>query len=475
MCGIIGIVGSKDLSEELFRANISLQHRGQDASGMFSYDETTREACRIKELGLSEKLWSQLKKIRGDVGIGHVRYPTAGTGNINDAQPIYATSPNGIMAIVQNGNVVNYPSLRLELERECSDAGTHSDGEAILNIMNKPYDPQKNLEENILHSVSEVYRRAIGSYSMICFNRQLGGLIAFRDPRGIKPLIMGERKIEGQNSYGFASEDEILHALGFNNVHSLEPGVVAMVGRDRRLQLHQLENQTHAHCMFEYFYFAGPESCLEEINVMEARKRAGIALAKKVEAAGIHLDMVVPVPDTGRTAAIAASRYLGIPFEEGLIKNRYVGRSFIDPDQESRIRTVGIKFKPVRWILQGKDAFYIDDSIVRGTTSRKLVRMLRSAGARKVYFGSTLPIVSHPCYYGIDFQQGKELIGSKTDLEGIRREIEADGLFFNLNSELREIVGLEDICDACCTGRYPTDISEAAQLGALREEAQRKH
>lgn len=185
--------------------------------------------------------------------------------------------------------------------------------------------------------------------------------------------------------------------------------------------------------------------------------------------------MIVPVPDTGRTAAIVMAEYLGIPLREGLIKNRYVGRSFIDPDQENRIRTVGIKFKPVRSILKGKDVFLDEDSIVRGTTLRKLVRMVRAAGANRVYVGSTMPIVKYPCYRGIDFQQGKELIGEKKSLEEIRQVIGADGLFYNSISELPEIVGLDDICDACCTGNYPVDISEAAQLGALREKAQAKH
>lgn len=474
MCGIIGIVGSENLSKELYRGAISLQHRGQDAAGMFSYDESEDRVIRVRETGLAERLIPTLKKITGEVGLAHLRYPTAGSGDINDAQPLYITSPNLVIAVTQNGNLVNYNSLKAELKLEGEGTGTSSDGELILNLLNEKYSPDRSLEENIINSVGEVYRRAIGSYSILSFNEQLGGIVAFRDPQGIKPLLYGEREIKGKKSFGFASEDEALYALGFRNIHDLVPGTVAMVGRDRQLKFHSLTNQKHAHCMFEYFYFAGPEACLEGINVMEARLRAGRYLAEKIKGSGVKLDYIVPVPDTGRTAAIAIHEQLGVPLGEGLIKNRYVGRSFINPDQDSREQVVGFKFKPVRYILSGSRVILIEDSIVRGTTMRKLVNMVRTAGAIEVYVASTKPIVQFPCYHGIDFQQGKQLIGAGKNAEGIRQELGADGIFFNQNSELSKIVGIEDLCTACCTGKYPTDISEATQLGAQREEAQRE-
>ncbi len=471
MCGIIGIVGSKDLAKELYRGLLHLQHRGQDASGILSYDEHHPEHIsgvnRIKQLGLVEKLFPELSEICGEIGIAQVRYPTIGEGKLQDAQPLYIT--NGILGIAHNGNLVNYLSLRKELEQEGTEAQTCSDVEIILNIMAKKYSEQKNLLDNITNSIQEVYQRVNGAYSVLCFNKKLGGVIAFRDPKGIKPLLWGKRTIDGKASYGFASEDGPLHALKFKDVQLLEPGVVAIIDNNRELHLRELRREKHAHCAFEWVYFAGTDTRLENVGVYGARKRLGEVLGHQLREKNITADVVMPVPDTARTAAQSLAQVLGIPFEEGLIKNRYIGRTFIMPNQKDRETAVGIKLKPVREVLAGKDIIIVDDSIVRGTTSRKIIRMVKEVGAKKVYFASTYPPIAHPCYYGIDFQMGKELIANGKNIEQVCTNIEADGLFFNTSADLKKAIRLDDLCMACATGEYPTDVSEAKKLGELRE------
>lgn len=474
MCGIVGIVGSKDLAKELYRGLLHLQHRGQDASGILSYDEHHLEHVsgvnRIKQLGLVEKLFPELSEICGEVGIAQVRYPTIGEGKLQDAQPLYITSPNGIIGIAHNGNLVNYLSLRKELEREGTEAHTCSDVEIILNIMAKKYSEQRELLDNITESVREVYQRVNGAYSVLCCNKRLGGLIAFRDPKGIKPLLWGKRTIERKISYGFASEDEPLYALKFREIRPLEPGVVAIVDQNRELHFRELRRETHAHCAFEWVYFAGTEARLEDVGVYGARKRLGELLGQQLHERNITADVVVPVPDTARTAAQSLAQVLNIPFEEGLIKNRYIGRTFIMPHQESRENAVGVKLKPVREVLAGKEVIIVDDSIVRGTTSRKIIRLVKEAGAKKVYFASTYPPIAYPCYYGIDFQMGKELIANGKSIENVRTSIQADGLFFNAPADLKKAIGLEDICMACATGEYPTSVAGAEELEKLREK-----
>ncbi len=473
MCGIIGIVGSKDLAKEMYRGLLHLQHRGQDASGILSYDELHPEhisgVSRIKQLGLVENLLTELSEISGEIGIGQVRYPTIGEGKLQDAQPLYITSPNGILGIAHNGNLVNYLSLRRELELEGTEAQTSSDVEIILNIMAKKYSEHSCLLDNIIDSIKEIYPRVNGAYAVLCFNKKLGGLIAFRDPKGIKPLLWGKRTIDEKVSYGFASEDEALYALKFREVQPLEPGVIAIVDSNRELHFKELRQEKHAHCAFEWVYFAGTEARLENVGVYGARKRLGEALGHQLRDRNITADAIVPVPDTARTAAQSLAQVLGIPFEEGLIKNRYIGRTFIMPNQRDRETAVGIKLKPVREVLEGKDIIIVDDSIVRGTTSRKIIRLVKEAGAKKVYFASTYPPIAHPCYYGIDFQMGKELIANGKSVETVRTTIEADGLFFNTSSDLKKAIGLDDLCMACATGKYPTDVSEAKRLGELRE------
>ncbi len=477
MCGIIGIVGSKDLAKELYRGLLHLQHRGQDASGILSYDEHHLEHIsgvnRIKQLGLVEKLFPELSEICGEIGIAQVRYPTIGEGKLQDAQPLYITSPNGILGIAHNGNLVNYLFLRKELEQEGTEAQTCSDVEIILNIMAKKYSEQRDLLDNITASIQEVYQRVNGAYSVLCFNKKLGGVLAFRDPKGIKPLLWGKRTIDGKASYCFASEDGPLHALKFKDVQLLEPGMIAIVNHNRELHLRELRREKHAHCAFEWVYFAGTDSGLENVGVYGARKRLGEVLGHQLREKNITADVVVPVPDTARTAAQSLAQVLGIPFEEGLIKNRYIGRTFIMPYQRERETAVGIKLKPVREVLAGKDIIIVDDSIVRGTTSRKIIRMVKEAGAKKVYFASTYPPIAHPCYYGIDFQMGKELIANGKSIEQVRANIEADGLFFNTSADLKKAIGLDDLCLACATGEYPTDVSEAKRLGELRERVRR--
>ncbi len=475
MCGIIGIIGSKDLAGELYRALLNLQHRGQDAAGILSYapehSQSESGVNRIRQLGLAENLENELVEIHGEMGIGQVRYPTIGKGTLNDAQPLYVTGPNGIIAIVHNGNLLNYPILRRELEQSGSDVYTNSDVEIILNVLNSPFSPQKTITENLVDAVKRVYNRVIGAYSVVCFSKKLSGIIAFRDPQGIKPLLYGERTVDGKPSYGFASENDALHALKFRNIRSLDPGVVVIVDKERHLSFHALRQGKHAHCIFEWIYFSSPESVLEGISVYAARKSAGELLGLQLCRDGLtNVDVVVPVPDTARTAAQSLAEVLNVPFEEGLIKNRYIGRTFIMPNQIERENAVGVKLKPVREVLAEKSVLLVDDSIVRGTTSKKIVHMVREAGARKVYFASTFPPITHPCYYGIDFQRGNELIARNKSIEEIRQLIEADELFFITPESLREAVGLEDVCMACATGKYPTEIGAAGELEKMRNE-----
>ncbi|MBI4835541.1 MAG: amidophosphoribosyltransferase [Planctomycetes bacterium] len=465
MCGVLGICGSKDVVLELYQGLNALQHRGQDAAGIATFSEKFNLK---KGDGLVQNVFNSknLSRLTGNMGIGHVRYPTVGGGGADDAQPFYVNSPFGI-AMVHNGNLVNYFELKKELFRkDFRHLNSGCDVEALLNVFADELMAEnlcKLSVDAIYQTVKRVYKRAEGSYSAVAVIAG-HGIVAFRDPHGIKPLVMGKK----DDDYAFASESAALDILGYNIMGDIAPGEVVYIEETprffkegRKLYRKRLVTAKHTPCIFEWVYFARPDSVIEGINVYSARFRLGLELAKRVKQLGVKPDVVIPIPDTSRPAASAVAEYLKIPHREGLIKNRYIGRTFIMPDQTKREQSVRQKLNPIREEINGKDVLLVDDSIVRGTTSRELVNMIRSAGAKKVYFGVFSPPLRHPCVYGIDMQTKGEFIARNKSEEKIAREIGVDALIYQTVEGLIKSIKFGDsVCTACFTGNYPTRVPE---------------
>jgi amidophosphoribosyltransferase len=470
MCGIVGLLVGDDSEAvgPLYEALLALQHRGQDAAGVVTEDGG--RFCLLKDNGMVRDVFGpgQLKNLRGSIGIGHVRYPTAGSSSCAEAQPFYVNSPYGI-ALAHNGNLVGLQALQAELEREFRHINTGSDSEVLLNLLaielfaslrspaqlkrrrtedsgaETPPDPSPlggPSDVQVFAAVREVMRRCAGAYA--CVSMIIGyGLLAFRDPNGIRPLCYGRRKVEAGNGayeYMVASESGALNALGFELLQDVPPGHVLLLRRGREPLLHNCLPPTparaHTPCVFEYVYFARPDSVIDGVSVYRTRLRMGEKLAENISRTwGTHdIDVVIPVPDTARTAAIECASRLGIPYREGFIKNRYVGRTFIMPAQGLRQKSVRQKLAPIASEFVGRNVLLVDDSIVRGTTSRQIIAMVREAGAKRVYMASAAPPVKFPNVYGIDMPTKTELIAWRHQTsEAIAEEIGADRVIFQVN------------------------------------------
>ncbi|MFK7955131.1 MAG: amidophosphoribosyltransferase [Lysobacterales bacterium] len=448
MCGLIGLVGHEDIAPTLFEGLTVLQHRGQDAAGIATCDGN--KMFRHKGNGLANDVFSNadMSRLRGTCGIGHVRYPTAGGDASEESQPLYVNSPFGI-ALGHNGNLTNAQSLKRELfEADRRHINTDSDSEVLLNVLAHELRPEVALSlspENLFAAVKGLHRRCRGGYAFLALIPGYG-LLGVRDPWGIRPLVFGKRETELGTEYAMASESVALDVLGFEMLGDVQPGEALFISAEGECSRQQCADEVHCTpCIFELVYFARPDSMMDDISVYKARLRMGERLAKKIltQMPDHDIDVVIPVPDTSRTAAIPLAHQLGVKYREGFIKNRYIGRTFIMPGQQQRARSVRRKLNVVDLEFRGKTVLIIDDSIVRGTTSKQIIQMARDAGAKKVYFASAAPPVRFPNVYGIDMPAAEELIAHGRSEEEIEKELGADWLIYQ---------SLDDLVSACSEG-----------------------
>ncbi len=469
MCGIIGIHANGPVAQELYDGLMMLQHRGQDAAGMVTWDG---EQLHIhKDDGLVTEVFDEeaMRRLKGNTGMAHVRYPTAGTYDSAEAQPFYVNSPFGI-ALIHNGNLTNTRELRKEvLEKDRRHLNTRSDSEVLLNVLAHEIEELhvKELKpKHVFKAMHRVFERAKGAYSVIALIAG-HGIFAFRDRLAIRPLIMGQRKDDLYTDTIFASESVALDVLGFDVIRDIKPGEIVFVDLKGRVYSKVCAKKPElTPCIFEYVYFARPDSMLDDISVYKTRLRMGEKLARKIKAAKLKIDVVIPVPTTSRHAAVPLAYKLGVKYREGLVKNRYVGRTFIMPGQATRQVSIRRKLNPIRLEIKGKNILLVDDSIVRGNTSKKIVEMVRDMGAKKVYFASCAAPLHHPCLYGIDMPTRKEFVANELTVEETARKIGADALFYQDLKDLFDAVRegnpkIKNFCMACFDGNYPTkDVTE---------------
>ncbi len=436
MCGVVGVVAHEPVNQILYDALTVLQHRGQDAAGIVTLSDG-RFFLR-KDNGMVRDVFDTRHMLRlvGNIGIGHVRYPTAGTSSSAEAQPFYVNSPYGIM-LAHNGNLINADEIAQELYQEDRrHLNTGSDSEVLLNVLAHELmiANKTRLEvDDIFKAVTGVYRRIKGAYGVVAMITG-HGLVAFRDPNGIRPLIFGKRVTEHGAEYMVASESVALTALGFEVERDVQPGEAIFIDKNNQLFTHQcVAKREYTPCIFEYVYFARPDSVIDNISVYKARLRMGETLANKIlrEWGEEHdIDVVIPIPDTSRTSAMELALQLNVKYREGFNKNRYIGRTFIMPGQQQRRKSVRQKLNAIPFEFKKKNVLLVDDSIVRGTTCNEIIQMARDAGAKKVFFASASPPVKFPNVYGIDMPASNELIASGHSVEEVRKIIGADRLIY---------------------------------------------
>jgi amidophosphoribosyltransferase len=441
MCGIIGIHAKASVNLAIYNGLTVLQHRGQDAAGIMTSDG--RRVYLRKDNGLVRDVFQQrhMEALKGTIGIGHVRYPTAGCDSPAEAQPFYVNSPFGL-ALAHNGNLTNAEQLAGELFREdLRHLNTESDSEILLNVLAHELHAVSRLDltpDDIFRAVTAVHRRVRGAYAVVSMIVGVG-ILAFRDPHGIRPIIYGRRETAGGQEHMIASESVALDVLGFKMVRDIAPGEALFIDTEGQLHWRQCAPLSeHAPCIFEFVYLARPDSMLDGIAVHKTRLRMGEKLAAKIkrEWRDVDIDVVIPIPDTSRTAGLQMAYELDIKYREGFIKNRYIGRTFIMPGQAQREKSVRQKLNPIDLEFRGKNVLLVDDSIVRGTTSAQIVEMAREAGARKVYFASAAPPVRYPNVYGIDMPAANELVAAGRSEEEVAEIIGADRLIYQDLSDL---------------------------------------
>jgi len=458
MCGIVGLVAKSNVNQSLYDALTVLQHRGQDAAGMVTCDNG-RFYLR-KDNGLVKDVFRtrHMQRLIGHMGIGHVRYPTAGSSSSAEAQPFYVNSPYGIV-LAHNGNLTNTKELMQDVYREdLRHVNTTSDSEVLLNIFAHELLEQKKLvptAEDIFAAVKRVHKRVKGGYAVIAMMAGYG-VVGFRDPYGIRPAVYGKRETEKGVEYMIASESVALDALGFELVRDIAPGEAIYIDADGNLHTEQCaENPQYRPCIFEHVYFARPDSIIDKISVYKARLKMGSRLAEKIlrERPDHDIDVVIPIPDTSRSSALELANRLGVKYREGFMKNRYIGRTFIMPGQQLRKKSVKQKLNALELEFRGKNVLLVDDSIVRGTTCEQIIEMAREAGAKNVYFASAAPAVRYPNVYGIDMPAKEEFIAHNRTVEEIQTAIGADWLIYQ---------DLQDLVEATCDGadvQYQFDCS----------------
>ena len=469
MCGIFGIVSKRAIQEAIYQGMLRLQHRGQHAAGIFTYDPNTDEHHLKRNLGLVNEVFNTPQPDLDDAlwGIGHIRYATMGNGCLEDTQPQFVRHGNYIISMAHNGNIVNYIPLKQELQRRLRVIETTCDIEVILHTFAQNL-PTDHIDfEDICNAVMEVYQHTSGAYSVVGIITGKG-MIAFRDPEGIRPLLYGVQP--DLHAHAFASETEALSFLNFHKIEVIQPGEVVFIDEHHNVHRRQLLQRPHFHCSFEFVYFAKTNTTMEGQEIYRIRSDLGKALAKHVRAAGLQADVVVGVPDSARPAAIGLARELGIPFEEGIIRKSQVGRTFIMSSQKAREKANTHKLEAVPFVFKDKTVLLVDDSIVRGTVSKRVVQLARRAGASKVYFCSTFPPIKHPCFYGIDFPHKDQLIAADKTIPEIAKEIDADEVIYNDLNDLKNAIGIDDLCDACLTNNYPIQSNGVKELQSLRLE-----
>lgn len=472
MCGIIGIVSNEPVNQMLYDGLLVLQHRGQDAAGIVTSDDG--RFYMHKSNGLVKDVFHtrHMRHLTGNAGIGHVRYPTAGSSSAAEAQPFYVNSPYGIV-LGHNGNLTNSERLKEDMfKQDLRHINTNSDSEVLLNVF--AHAVEKSTQKNVLTSdiifdaVTSVFNRCNGAYAVVSMIANFG-LLAFRDPHGIRPLVIGIKETEAGPEYVVASESVAVDVLGFRLLRDVEPGEAIFIDLDGNFYSKQcVKSKKRAPCIFEYVYLARPDSLIDNVSVYQTRLNMGRTLAKKIisEWGETDIDVVIPIPDTSRPCAQEVALKLNADLREGFVKNRYIGRTFIMPGQALRKKSVRQKLNPIKIEFRNKNVLLIDDSIVRGTTSREIVQMARDAGANKVYFASAAPPVRYPNVYGIDMPSRQELLAHNRSDEEILKEIGADKLIYQDLEDLKSTVTeenqhLKSFDCSCFDGNYVTgDITE---------------
>lgn len=462
MCGILGICGFEDVSSELVNGLISIQHRGQDAAGVLTLNNGRFRMH--KGTGHVSEVFQNydLEILKGNIGLGHVRYATSGSTEAIDAQPFAVNYPFGI-AMVHNGNVINFIKLRKVLNEQFHRMVETSNDVELLLYTFAAYLQEKNLShigvEDLFETVAFVQEVVKGAYSCITYIKGKG-FLAFTDPYGIRPLILGKKVTAQGTKYIFTSETVVFDYLGYDYVRDLVAGEAIFIDENNKIHSRILKRKKEAFCVFEYIYFAREDSVFRDRLVASERVRMGKALKERIEEADIKPDIIIDVPNSAYFFASGLAEMIEAPYRRGLAKNRFVGRSFITPKSELRERAVRQKLNPMRDIIEGKKIAVVDDSIVRGTTSRHIIHMLKEYGAKEVYFVSASPPVKFPCIYGIDMSVKKELIAANNTNEDIAESLGCEKVIYQTLEGLRELYKDLPICDACFSGEYPTGITQ---------------
>jgi len=483
MCGIIGIVGKSSVNQALYDGLTVLQHRGQDAAGIVTYHD--KRFYLRKDKGLVRDVFHtrHMVNLPGNMGLGHVRYPTAGCSSTSEAQPFYVNSPYGV-TLAHNGNLTNAQEVKEDLFREdLRHINTNSDSEVLLNVLAHEFQRSGKLrlnEEDIFEAVKGVHNRCRGGYAAVAMITGYG-IVAFRDPNGIRPLVFGKRDTEQGIEYIVASESAAINILGFKLIRDVAPGEAIFIdinGNFYSQSCVEKNKFAYSPCIFEHVYMARPDSIIDGVSVYKSRLRMGKNLARKIQRTypDHDIDVVIPIPDTSRTAAIQLAKNLGVKYREGFVKNRYIPRTFIMPGQSMRKKSVRQKLNSIDLEFRNKNVLLVDDSIVRGTTCRQIIQMARDSGAKNVYFASAAPPVIHPNVYGIDMPTVNELLAYNRSVADITKVIGADWLIYqDLDDLVKACIrkankGIERFDSSCFDGDYVTGDVTDAYLKSLADE-----
>lgn len=490
MCGIVGMLATARVTQAIYDALTIIQHRGQDAAGIMTCDQTRMHWRKSNGLVRDVIREPHVQRLKGNMGIGHVRYPTAGTSSAAESQPFYVNSPYGL-GLVHNGNLTNSEQLALELHHsDLRHLNTSSDSEVLLNVL--AFELHKVGKEDLttealFAAMKVLYSRVQGAFAAVALINSYG-MLAFRDPNGIRPLVLGRKTNEKGTSYMVASESIALDALGYEYDSDLAPGEVVYINLQGELFRQVCAEQTaHTPCIFEYIYLARPDTVIDKIPVYQARLAMGVKLAEKIkqDRPDHDIDVVIPIPETSRNTALALAQELGVTYSEGFVKNRYIGRTFIMPEQQQRRSSVRLKLNAVKAEFSGKNVLLVDDSIVRGTTSQEIIQMARDAGAKNVYFASAAPEVRYPNVYGIDMPVASELVAHDRSVKQICEKIGCDWLIYLSLADAYEAVNsaaqapedrIERFEDSIFTGDYISggiDADYLAHIAHLRADAKK--